>query len=399
MPYRILSLDGGGPWALIQVQALIALYNPHTTGHAVLRDFDLVAANSGGSFVLGLLIEDLPLSVLQSYFIDETKRKSIFPPSSSFKYWAIQNVLGIGPKYSAEDKLPAIKRLLPNKGYLPLTQVAQGIKSSAGADVHILITSFNYDLNRATFFRSASATGPAWGSGAASTVTLAEAIHASTNAPVMYFDAPAEFPGQPDRYRYWDGAVTGCNNPVLAAVTEAIMLGQKPTDIVALSLGTGSVVLPLVDPGAEPSIYEAARIDSGLKIDIVKLATAILDDPPDAATFIAHIVTGSGIGAPAPAVSRIVRMNPLICPLRDPPITGNWTAPKGMTGDQFQYLCRIDMDAIAPEQMDAILQLAQLWLAGEARNQPIRIDGKTLEKEIGYDRFQPAMDAWNKIRV
>jgi len=27
MAYRILSLDGGGTWALIQVKALIAVYN------------------------------------------------------------------------------------------------------------------------------------------------------------------------------------------------------------------------------------------------------------------------------------------------------------------------------------------------------------------------------------
>ena len=44
--YRILSLDGGGTWSLIQVKALIALYSKDTSGHAVLRAFDLVAADS-----------------------------------------------------------------------------------------------------------------------------------------------------------------------------------------------------------------------------------------------------------------------------------------------------------------------------------------------------------------
>jgi uncharacterized protein len=54
MSYRILSLDGGGTWALIQVKALIALYpgGAATPGLTVLNDFDLVAANSGGSIVL-----------------------------------------------------------------------------------------------------------------------------------------------------------------------------------------------------------------------------------------------------------------------------------------------------------------------------------------------------------
>jgi hypothetical protein len=39
MVYRILSLDGGGTWSLIQVKALIALYSNDTSGHAVLREF------------------------------------------------------------------------------------------------------------------------------------------------------------------------------------------------------------------------------------------------------------------------------------------------------------------------------------------------------------------------
>ena len=46
MSFRILSLDGGGTWALIQVKALMALYPAGTRGHTVLADFDLVGANS-----------------------------------------------------------------------------------------------------------------------------------------------------------------------------------------------------------------------------------------------------------------------------------------------------------------------------------------------------------------
>jgi hypothetical protein len=41
MGYRILSLDGGGAWALIEVRALIDLYDENTTRHQVLADFDL----------------------------------------------------------------------------------------------------------------------------------------------------------------------------------------------------------------------------------------------------------------------------------------------------------------------------------------------------------------------
>ncbi len=47
--FKILSLDGGGTWALLQVRALQLIYGPSVKGHEVLKDFDLVAANSGGS--------------------------------------------------------------------------------------------------------------------------------------------------------------------------------------------------------------------------------------------------------------------------------------------------------------------------------------------------------------
>ena len=76
--YRILSLDGGGAWALIQVRALAAIYGEAAKGHDILADFDLVAANSGGSIVAAGLAEDLSLAQILTYFKDEKKRRAIF---------------------------------------------------------------------------------------------------------------------------------------------------------------------------------------------------------------------------------------------------------------------------------------------------------------------------------
>jgi len=125
-------------------------------------------------------------------------------------------------------------------------------------------------------------------------VSLAGAVHASTNAPINYFDAPAALPGA--AYRFWDGGITGCNNPAVAAVVEAPVLGQTPQEIRVLSLGTATVSLPLAPVGAPGSPLEAPRPDSTLTGDLKKLATAILDDPPDIASFIAHAVTGEILG-------------------------------------------------------------------------------------------------------
>lgn len=392
MTFRILSLDGGGAWALIEVRALIALYGSDTRGHDVLRRFDLVAANSGGSIVLGGLIENLTLGELRGYFEDKEKRCAVFSPSRNFTYGILQKLLGIGPKYSAEAKLKALESVMPVSGKKPMTEAGNGIKGPNGNDVHLLIVGFDYDFNRAALFRSAHAkSAVGLGVGTPATVTMAEAIHASSNAPVNYFDAPAVCGGD----RYWDGAVTGYNNPVLAAVTEAVVLGWKPSDIVALSLGTASVVLPLAADDGNPSRYETPRPREGLLTDVKKMATSIMDDPPDSATFIVHAITGGGEGVPAPAVSRLVRMSPLISPIRD--IGGNWTAPAGMTGEQFTALCKIDMDAVESAEVAAIASYTEAWLADKAPNQPLRMNGATLRAEIGYATFSEAAKAWKTL--
>ncbi len=395
MNYRILSLDGGGTWALIQLKALISLYSEQTTGHTVLEDFDLAAANSGGSIVLGGLVEDLSLGNILDFFQDQTMRESIFSPTHSFGDRVLHDLTGLGPKYSEENKLPALQNVLPKTGTVPLVNAAAGVRRpGSNDDVHLLIVGFDYDRNRATFFRSSTASGPAWGTGETADVTLAEAIHASTNAPVNYFDAPATFPDRPGRY--WDGAISGCNNPVLAAVTEAVAKNQDPLNLAVLSIGTASVALPWPQPGQPSSPYVQQIVDPGFVTDLRKLATSILDDPPDIATFLAHVMTGGGIGLNRPpARSRIIRMNPLISPVNN---AGAWKAPGSMSAAQFTYLAKLDMDAVQQAQVDAISNYADLWVQSVAPNQPIRMNGDTLVTELGQSFFQDAVAAWNAIK-
>jgi uncharacterized protein len=395
MSYRILSLDGGGTWALIEVKALIALYGENTSGRTVLQGFNMVAASSGGSIVVGELLADRKLSEILAFFEDQSQRKAIFSPSDLGDR-LLHDLTGLGPKYSAENKLPALEHALSATGIAKLSDVAKGLsRQGSQEDLHVLITSFNYDRNRASFFRSSETKRPEWGTGEVSDITVAEAIHASTNAPVNYFDAPATFPDHPGR-RFWDGGIAGCNNPVLAGVTEAIGRAQKPDDIVALSIGTGSVVLPVAQPGAKSSPFLQALIDPGIKTDLRKLATAIVDDPPDAASFLAHVMTGSGVGlGKPPADSRIVRMNPLVSPVRN---AGVWSAPGSMTSAQFRFLVKLELDAVEQAQADAIAKYADLWLQDVAPNQPLRMNGETLEAELGQAKFSAAVAAWNAIK-
>jgi hypothetical protein len=384
--FRILSLDGGGSWALIQAMALIDLYGGSATGHEVLHDFDLAAANSGGSIVLGCLVEDMKLSEILVFFLSLKKRKTIFVEKLHLWYT---------PKYVAVDKLKGLVAALPVRGRWFLPDAARDIvSSSTGKPVHLLITSFEFDRCRGRFFRSAPAKGPSWGGGDPAQVQLAEAIHASTNAPVLYFDKPAELLSEQGK-RYWDGGVSGCNNPVLAAVAEAVVLGNKPEDIVALSIGTGTVALPPARPGAAPADYFASPAKQGILPDIERMAGSILDDPPDAASFLAHVLTGGPPGLPKPVDSRVVRMSPMISPVQD--ATGTWSPPKGLEDPAFKKVAGLTMDAVAQDEVDAIQNLASLWLQSIVRNQPIRM-GADLKSEVGQDFYRDAKAAWLAVR-
>ncbi len=372
MAYRILGLDGGGAWALIEVKALIKLFGSgQVKGHDVLRQFDLVAANSGGSIVLGGLVENLTLDQLLGFFLDENKRRAVFSPTKSFGDEVLRGILGFGPKYSAAAKLVALESLMPATGATPIAGIATEIPGHSNKPVQLMIVGFDYDYKRATFFRSAPPGGPALGVVNSPSITLAEAIHASTNAPIQYFDAPAQFPEHTERY--WDGGVSGFNNPILAAVTEAMTLGVAPEDIAALSLGTASVHLPPGARGQAASAFIAPWQGSSLVNDLEKMAASILDDPPDSASFIAHVMTRGG-----GARSRVVRMNPLVSPVLQ---GGTLVAPGAMTAAAFQALTNIDMDAILPAEVTAIAAYADLWLGGKAPNQLLHSDGETLAQK------------------
>ena len=393
MAYRILTLDGGGSWALIEVKALIRIFGANTRGNEVLQQFDLVAANSGGSIVLGGLVENVPLGTLLGYFMNQSNRHAIFSPTSSWGDKALEATLKIGPKYSAAAKLPALENLMPRTGNMRMNGITTGLNGPAGDPVRLMIVGFDYDRNRAAFFRSVQVAGVCLGVEYPDTITLAEAIHASTNAPINYFDSPAVFPER--RERYWDGGVSGFNNPILAAVTEAVSLGVKHENIAALSLGTGSVQLQPAIQSQVASPYFSSWQDSSLLNDLKKMASSILDDPPDSASYIAHIITLAGPALPTGVVSRIVRMSPLVSPVMN--AAGQWTPPGGMTAAAFQALCNIDMDAVAQTEVNAISSYADLWLNGNAPNQLIHTNGAAQPTGIGYSTFAAALNAWQAI--
>ena len=149
--------------------------------------------------------------------------------------------------------------------------------------------------------------------------------------------------------------------------------------------------LPFSDRAQPP--FTADRSAPSFVADLQKLATSILDDPPDIASYIAYAITRDRASA-ADYRDCVVRMNPLIGPQRT---QDGWGTYADMTKEAFSYLCRIDMDAIEQKQVTAIESYCDLWLADRVPNQPIRMDGATLEPEIGQARFSQAKDAWERI--
>lgn len=397
---RILSLDGGGSWALIQVRALMKLYGDKATGYDVLRDFDLVAANSGGSIVAGALACGWPLQQASDFFHDEAARKTIFVEKPFFDRLP-EEIIDLGPKYGTGDKFIGLTKLFGATGKMKMDALPEMLADPAkvGHRVDFIIPTFDYDRCRGILFRSDTASLAASRTPVPVT-TLTGAIHASSTAPVNFFDEPATFPGKPFKpYRFWDGGVAGLNNPMLAAVMELLANGEDRAKIQVRSIGTGSVRLPVGLGDDGPPLFQTME-DSGLVADLKKLAASIVDDPPDEASLNAYIALGlpmPAAGATAPVGgNRLVRLNPMIQPVRD--AAGAFAVPdivvEGQSPEEaFTALANLDMDAVEDGDIELIDALVDAWVGDAVANQPVRTN-LNLECEIGHPTFSAATAVW-----
>ena len=381
MAFRILSLDGGGSWALIQAMALDRLY-PGKSGRQILADFDLVAANSGGSITLAGLIKDLTPLQIVDLFEDKAKRESIFVKRP---WYERIGTLFQGAKYSTAGKLKGLTELFGASGQTPMSALDPQLPAarSGPGKVRILITGFDYDRQRAEFFRSY----PTPMGAAASTVRLVDAVHASSDAPILFFDKPTDCGGR----RYWDGAVAGYNNPLLAAIVEAVVLGSSPHDIQARSIGTGTVRLAPHDTTypAAPELKEDRPAPSVLG-DLRKMAGAITDDPPDAASYIAWTWLKPPPLAPKGPSGPLVRLNPVFQPVLK---AGAWDG-LGLPPATFKRVSDIGMDAVDPEEVAWVQWIARSWIAGPVPNQPVLTDNPTLACKLGDASFAAGAARW-----
>jgi patatin-like phospholipase/acyl hydrolase len=383
MVHRILSLDGGGAWAMLQAIALKDVFGD-IPGRQILAHFDLAVANSGGSIVLGGLVEDKPPSEIIALFDQQSSRESIFAKTA-----CIENLLShipIFPKYSTAGKLAGLTKVFGASGALPLSSFTGDawVKGPNGADVKILIVALDYDAMRARFFRSYGTPHGA----TADNVPLVQAVHASSDAPIEFFDAPTQWNG----HRYWDGAMAGLNNPLMAGLVDLIGAGASARDIVALSIGTGTVKLapPQAVPSAPAALTET-HAPPGVMNDLKKAAGCVTDDPPDMATFTAHVILASARGADPTMAGPLVRLSPVVRPILD---GANWVVPPFLDAQQFNGLTQLGMDAVDQAQVQLIAALGASWLADGARNQPIRMNSDDLSSSLGEELYSAAKARW-----
>ena len=426
-PFRILSLDGGGTFALIQAQVLDDLF-PGENGHQVLSHFDLVSACSGGAIVAAALIEGYAPREIFGLFDNPVNRHALFGRLPWYRS-LLQSLTGVfspsspvGRRFSTDGKLAFLHRILPMMGRTSL-QDLHGILNDSIASVRarrdeavrpmsFLFVTYDFDRDRARMMRSNVTSPAASFPHRQQRATLAQAAHASSTAPINWFDKPAEFDG----CRFWDGAMTGYNNPVLAGVVEAIALGVPRRDIGVLSLGTSTVFLPEQGTEGIPDALCRSRARTGFLPELVKVGKTIIADPPDAHTFIAHLMLDGGLPLDVSSCpyteTAVVRMNPVIQPIIDR-ATGQWTVPAGWSVEEFRRIAEMDISASRQDDVDLIKRLCDGWLRDGWHNQPVRGCGiwpsppsqspsPTLPNtdrlcEIGHRWYSDARAAWTAL--
>lgn len=370
--YKILSLDGGGSWTIFQLLTLQDKYGD-VNGHQILREYDLVIANSGGSIVLAALAENLKISQAMNLFKMKRIRESIFK-RNTFKdrFFPVDylRAFGIpfGPKYSVSQKMLAFANLFKNVNKYQMSDLPAIIGKE---NLKIAICTYDAMNNRAKFFKSYGSNNSDYDS-----IRLTQAINGSSNAPVQYFDFPARFKAKQSEiyYELWDGALGGFNNPILAGIIEAYKEGIKLKDIQIISIGTGNKLMSHKEKEDYWELKQETILKRRKKFAIrsfrlqlsyykeivMNQAKTILYNPPDWANYVAMMfLSTSGTNE---SISQIIRLSPLIHYDSNMDIS-----VKPLIEDLYS----LDMDLTSNSDINLLIKCFKEWKNGRIRNHPI----------------------------
>jgi patatin-like phospholipase/acyl hydrolase len=207
---RVLTLDGGGMRGLFEAYVLAALED--AVGAPAARVFDLVSGTSSGGIVaLGLATGKPAREIAMLY---ETR----------------------GPRIFARSPLTGLRGLLVSK--YPRRRLDETLRDALGdarlsdAATRVLVPAFSLERRDLVWFDSGARTAPGRVKVAAGD-PLARDVAAATSAAPTFFD-PVRVDGLDGEWL--DGGV-GANDPTPYAL--AVALGNRPPDVLALSIGTG----------------------------------------------------------------------------------------------------------------------------------------------------------------
>lgn len=212
----ILSLDGGGVKAIIQLYFLLGLEADllEKTGKTVFETFDMYGGTSAGSIIIGSIVytDCKRISEVIDKFFNLENFKEIFKKTTFSN--SLNGILSlIRPKYQFSKKYEIIKSAVGNK-----------LMTDTSKDV--LITVYSVDEDKAKFFKSYDN----------KVSMVADIINASSAAPT-YFGS-AEYTDELGTHYGIDGGVFA-NNCTDSVYADALKLYGPNEDIRILSIGTG----------------------------------------------------------------------------------------------------------------------------------------------------------------
>lgn len=226
MPYRILSLDGGGIRGVISATILAEL--ERQLDQPLNQYFNLIAGTSTGALLAAAIAMGKPSQdIIELYKQNGSK---IFPYQSRWSPQRVGLVLQYGfsaPKFSDKGLIEALKGTFGNT------------KLSDVTSSRLLITSYDTIGREPIIFKSWRKDDEYAGY---SQLPLWEVCVCSASAPTFFPAHRLETNGK--TYSAIDGGVVA-NNPSSCALAEALRLEYPVQKITLLSIGTGDLTRPI----------------------------------------------------------------------------------------------------------------------------------------------------------
>lgn len=210
----ILSLDGGGIRGIMTLQLLKKL--EEISAMPCYELFDMVAGTSTGGIIAGLIALGKKASEIEELYVKLVKK--VF----TSRHWAANRFVN-PPAYTKENYRNILSEVVGKE-----TTLLNACKKSG---IDLMITSKDVAAGEETFFTCFEHGGKYYGT--YKDVLLRSVMEATMSAPTYF--TPLE--------RFVDGGVTTYNNPVLAAIMEAINYGPIGKyfidNLTVFSFGTG----------------------------------------------------------------------------------------------------------------------------------------------------------------